>query len=290
MEFRTVKNITAIPQSIVYSGTQHVLMPLEERNFDEAVAARFLAVCGQAVSDTTDLAGSAYTLPSEAGRYTWLANMTGNPDLPETTKANEVDDKGITRKVDAPNPMRQYRDLRWELKGGHEQWTGQDGGLWQRSLPSKEVCLPAKRRIRIESEIAEQVLSRDARSAVPGAIIKSREPSGFEPTMEWEIDDVRAYCKLIDPTMNIGLDSNGLARQAQENSAKLKDVVTAAKSALLSRLYFRIANPAYRLPTRAEFQEYVTGKPTEEVVREEVEKLLEQSDKDAKRGLRKLNA
>lgn len=289
MQFRTLKNDTLIPQSVVYKGMQHVLLAREEKNFANDVAAKFLEICGSAVRDTTENMGSIYTIPSEHDKYMWLANMTGDPDLPDKVLADQYDEHSRLQKVEVDNPIKQFSDLRWEIKGGTELWYGADGVAFQRTLDSKWVGLPAKRRIRVEKDIGFQIMQRNARAMVKGAVIVSREPAEFEPKMEWELDDIRAYFKLIDPTASVG-DNEEFVTKGITDKAKRDQAVLEAKQGLLHRLYYRLVNPKYRLPTRAEFREYVTGKPTEEVVREELEHLVETAEKDAKRGMRKLNA
>ena len=60
------------------------------------------------------------------------------------------------------------------------------------------------------------------------------------------------------------------------------------KRVCYKRLFFRIVDPRYTLPTEAEFREFVTGAPPQEIAAEEVVMgMIEKSEKDVAKTKRR---
>jgi hypothetical protein len=307
-ELKTIKNTLAIPQNIIYKGRQFVLGPNDEQTFEAVIANAFLEKCEPIVVEVKTELGAVWA-PELQARTMWVANVTGNPDAPATVLDRRYDKLSMRfTEVEVPNPNRKARPIARELKGGHKQYTARDGGLVQESLPSKTWVVPTYRRVPMPEADGEWFLNRDAMCGPSrGAVIRSRPRSDFEPDMTWQYEDMRNYARLVDPTMDIGPDDAGIARAVKAEVDKLafdekwkpkkievelrersKEALRKAKQELFHRLYFRLVNPDYRLPTRAEYSEFVTGKSQEDVEEAEVEAILAKAEKANKKAEKQL--
>lgn len=302
METRTLKNTAGIAQSIVFGGKQLVLGPFAEEAFSADVAKKFLELRAPVVVDTSDNLGEAYA-PDIQASTVWIANITGNPDAPATIK-EKVWDARIRKRVlaDVPNPNKEPRTLTRELKGGHHQYFGSDGKMWQETLPGKTISVPPFRRRPLPAAEAEWFIGRDQKSTglTNPAVIRSRPQSDFEPDMKWKLDDMRVYFRLVAPDADLGPDAQtilnlakaevekegrkekwGVEKIDQEIQARAAEELRKAKQELFKRLYFYLVNPDYPLPTKAEYNEFVSGKSNEEIASEELADLLAKSDRVA---------
>jgi len=280
MSFRTLKNISALPASCVFGGKQHVLQAKDEQNFDAALATAFLEANPGTVVDNTEAIGALYEAPDATETHMWLANVTGNPDAPAKVSTTTYNDRFVPVKVDIDNPIKELNDLTWEFKGGQKQWIGRDGTMWQMALGGSTTTLPARRRIRVTQAQGEQILGRAGRASLKNAVIRSRAPTTFEPDASWEFNDIRSYLKLIDPNANIGPTEESI-QENLEHGEDFEQKLYNAKRDLLVRTYYRVCDPKYRLPTRAEFKQFTTGKSEQALTKESVQELLRESDKNA---------
>lgn len=120
-----------------------------------------------------------------------------------------------------------------------------------------------------------------------GAAIKSRAPSDFEPRPntidDWSLDDLRAYLKLMDPEAENGRSEEQVIRDAKKrNHRKPEEIevhIEEEKSLIMKRLFFRLADPQYPVPSRRDFNEFIRGAVQQEVqveddVVDQVEKQL----------------
>ena len=299
-DLKTIRNTLKIPQSVVYKGRQFVLGPLEEQTFDAVIAAAFLEKCAPIVEEAKSDLGATWA-PELQAKTKWVANVTGNPDAPSTV-ADRRYDKTVMRytEVQIPNPNLKPYPVARELKGGHRQYTARDGGLVQESLPSKTWVVPTYRRVPMPEAVADWFVNRDAMTGPGrGAVIVSRPRSDFEPDLTWSYEDMRNYARLTDPTMELGPEEGKLAQTVKEEIDQLafenkwvprkiavelkersKEALRKAKQELFHRLYFRLVNPDYPLPTRTEYSEFVTGRSQADLEDEEIERILANADKD----------
>lgn len=279
-DYRTVKNTSGVPQNVIYKGKQFLLSPFAEDTFSGEIARLFLERCAPIVVDTTENLGSTYAPDAEASTV-WIANVTGNPDAPDTVTESRLI-KG-TRKhedVEVTNPNKKPRTLSRVENGGHLQYMTKSG-LVQKSLASKVWDVPPFRRRSMPKGSANWFIGRDGTQETGrGAAIVSRAPSVFEPDINWGLDDMRTYMTLTDPTAPIG-PSEATLKENNPNASKfdMEDLVRVAKAELFKRLYFRLVDPRYRLPTRAEFNEYRTGKSQADLDKEKLDELLNESDR-----------
>lgn len=296
---KTIKNTLGVPQSVVFKGRQFVLGPNDEQTFEAVIADAFLEKCAPIVVEAKTELGAVWA-PELQARTMWVANVTGNPDSPEFVSDRRYDKTAMRfTDVQLPNPNRKAHPVAREWKGGHRQYTARDGGLVQESLPSKLWVVPTYRRVPMEESVGEWFINRDATNgAGRGAVIKSRPISDFEPKMDWKYEDMRVYARLTDATMSLGPDENAIAKEvkltidklAQDNEWKprkievelreaIKEALRKAKQELYHRLYFRLVNPDYRLPTREEYNEFVTGQSQADVEEAEADALIAKAEK-----------
>jgi hypothetical protein len=285
---KTIKNTSGVPQSIVFKGQQFVLERYDEQTYEALIADLFLDKCGPIVVDTTDNMGDTYA-PDFKRDTVWVANVTGDPDCPAEVEKTHVDkDTRRWKRSMVTNPNTVARALSREIRGGQRQYTAKDGGLVNETVPARVIEIPPYRRRPLPTHQAEWFLNRDASSESPGAAIKSTAPGDFEPEQSWSVDRLRAYLQYLEPSAGargiLGPSEDDLAKQVKEKkmgSTEAKELIRQTKQMLLKRLYFKVANPLYRKPTRIEFEEYLTGKSAAQLEQSEIDALLEKADKQA---------
>ena len=257
----TLKNNTGVPQSVVFKGQQIILDADAQKSFDSDVAEHFLSNRSPLVSKVEEKP-DAYETGTE---MVWLANFTGNKDLPETVSV-KMWASGRWTWADVPNPLREPYVVERFMDGGMREYTAKDGAPEAHNLAKTRFRLPPFTRRLYPKNLAQWSLRRDAVSESRGSIVKSRAPSMFEPTESWNLDDVRGYMRLIDPSAKIGPSESEVRSQAAQDpeairagESGLQAYVDDAKRLMLQRVFFRVANPDYHLPTREEFSEFMRG-------------------------------
>ena len=264
MGLTTLKNNTGVPQSIVFKGRQIVIDGNAEQTFDEQVATMFLEMRQPLVIKAEDPVDAFSDDPEN---MVWIANMTGNIDLPEKVQVKRLINKSWEY-VDAPNPKRKKTEIKREWDMGMQSYTAKDGALEMLNLGKKWITVPAFSRRLFPKNVASWSLNRDSRLEPEsrGSITKSRAPTEFEPTSHWKLDDIRAYFRLIDPGAEVGPSEAEVRKAAKtdENAVRAGEsgeaaYVDAAKRLIINRLFFRVVDPQYTLPTQAEFHEFITG-------------------------------
>tara|TARA_Y100000310_G_scaffold119905_1_gene118646 strand:- start:1886 stop:2809 length:924 start_codon:yes stop_codon:yes gene_type:complete len=257
----TLRNNTGVPQSIVYKGQQIVLDASAESSFDEEVAKKFIENRSPLVSLVEETPDSY----DGGAEMIWVANFTGNQDLPETVNVKQWA-SGRWTHAEIPNPRREVRVIERFMDQGMQGYTARDGVFEFNNLPKTRFRLPPHTRRAFPKNLANWSLKRDAISDLRGSIMKSRAPTLFEPDESWSLDDARGYLRLIDPSANVGPSESDVARKAAQDpeavragDSGVRAYVTNAKKTILRRLFFRVADPQYHLPTREEFNEFMRG-------------------------------
>ena len=294
MELSRIKNNTGVPQSIVHMGRQIALGPHETHQFAKEVADKFLENRAPLVSIVEEDLGGTYAEKDDS--IMWLANVTGNMDAPDMVKDKRFINKGWST-VDVENPNKGARDLSWMYDPGQEFYTARDGALESRNLFPVKYQIPSFMRRAVKKDVAQWILMRDSTSGptTRGAVIASRAPAAFEPSMSWSLNDMRAYLRLIDPDAEMVPSEEDVIKEAKKDSRirqagdeGLIAAVGAMKRVCYKRLFFRIVDPRYTLPTEAEFREFVTGAPPQEIAAEEVVMgMIEKSEKDVAKTKRR---
>jgi hypothetical protein len=300
---KTLRNTTAVPQSLIYKGRQFVLGEHEEQSFAGDVADAFLGKCAPVVVDIAYDIGHT-TVKHVEDTEAWVANVTGNPASPDLVEQKYFDKSSLrwsSREI--KNPNKAPHTISRESKGGHFAYTASDGGLVQKSLPSTVWTILPYRRVKMHKATADWFVTRDGSSgASRGACIMSRAPSEFEPDMTWSLDDMRVYMKLVMPDAPLGPDEAKIIAQAKSVAAKwakthtdakpedveakvkeeLRTGLNAAKQALFRQMYFVLVDPAYTLPSRKEFREFISGKSEDSISDDDMAELLAKADASMK--------
>ena len=299
MALVTLKNNTGVPQSIVFNGKQIILESNREQDFIQAVADKFVESRSPLVSVVEEDVGGVYE--DEDDGLIWIANITGNPDAPEKVLSKLFVDRRW-QMVEIDNPKREPRMLVNKFDMGMKSYIAKDGAIEALNLPKRRIEIPPFKRRALPSNQAKWWLNRDAISeaAIRGCSIKSRAPTEFEPNPknvdDWSLDDLRAYLKLMDPGAEMGRSEASVVSEAKKRGHRKPEEVSAhieeEKYLITKRIYFRLVDPQYSVPTKSQFLEFVHGqkeiKPIEEdIAAELIEKSAEQVKR--KRGRPKKN-
>jgi len=286
----TIKNNTGVPQSVVFRGRQIVLDAHAQRAFDSEIAEHFLSNRSPLVSKVEE----EPDIYDGATDMVWIANFTGNKELPETVNVKQWAG-GRWQRADAPNPLRTPIVVERWCDGGMREYTAKDGAPEAHNLAKIRFRLPPYTRRLFPRDLAAWSLHRDSGTEMRGAIVKSRAPTVFEPNDSWSLDDSRAYLRLIDPSAPVGPSEADVRSNAARNpeavkagESGLRAYVDDAKKTVLRRLFFRVANPQYHLPTREEFNEFVRGEvPSQKADADAVMDMLVGSAEEVKKVKRK---
>tara|TARA_R110000744_G_scaffold61318_1_gene126698 strand:+ start:1102 stop:2025 length:924 start_codon:yes stop_codon:yes gene_type:complete len=291
MALVTLRNNTSIPQNIVFHGKQIILGSNEEMDFIEVVAEKFIELRSPLVSVVEEDVGGVYE--DSQKDIIWVANMTGNPDAPDVIKAKLFVNRQW-QMVDADNPKKKARPLTMFFDQGMRSYTAKDGALEALNLAKKEIKIPPYKRRALPSNEAKWWLNRDSvcEAHYRGCSIKSREPTDFEPSPgnidEWALDNLRAYLKLMDPGAEMGRSQATVTSEAKKRGhrkdAEISAHVEEEKHLLMKRIYFRLVDPQYPVPSKSEFLEFVHGQKEVAPVEEDAAaSMIEKSTQEVKR-------
>lgn len=281
MDLKTIRNISPAPQQIVYKGQQIVLAEGLAETMDAGLADAFIEKCGGMIEVVED--GSDVFDPAGDSDVIWIANMTGDPVLADKLQIKQlVDKKWVITEID--NPAKKPHTLERMFQPGQVSYTGRDGGWMTKTLADYPVVIPPYKRRPFKKEIGEWFLRRTASSGAGynQTAVQSRKPSAFEPDLSWGLDEMRAYLTLVSASKEKDLGSDqAYLEKTFKSEVKFEAAMREAKQAILKRIFYYVAKPAYRLPTRLEFQEFITGKPAEDILMEDAERLLEKAEASA---------
>lgn len=253
MQLKKIKNFTSVPQSVVVDGDQIVIDANTERFFPVEIANEFLAECAESIREVN--IAQEYK-ESTKDDMVYLANMTGNPDAVETVKVKQPT-KGVWGMHDTANPLREPRDLSFQMKGPQQEYQGPEGLEGINVFPTT-YRIPRYSRRAFMPSVARWIMTRDARCEphYRNQVIESR-PVSWAPDNDWDLDDIRVYLKLCDPRAELGLDQAEVEASCVGMSESEKTIkVYEAKELALRRVHFRISNPAYPLPKQKQFDAF----------------------------------
>jgi hypothetical protein len=254
-----------VKQTIIFKGAEVSIAPNDEQLMVEEVANKFLLDCQGLIEEVAEDFGAEYQ-DNESGKL-WIANVTGNPDAPSMVQTRLFDSK-LKRWVtaDIENPIKAPRDLKEWAEGPMEEYTAKDGVAEALNHAGHYVRIPAFRRRQLDAGEVEWFMNRVSNAAraanIPGYPVSvamiSRAPSNFEPDTSWELNDIRMYLRLADPDAIIGPSEEEVLEQAAKDGVEEYEWaqrMNDAKRLEMKRVYFRLINPKYTLPTRATFNE-----------------------------------
>jgi len=254
-----IQNKSPRAKSILFRGREIIIDGHSSGDFDKSVAEKFLEVHRGVITRADDI-GTVYEADLATQEMVWLANMTGNPDSPETaeTAGHWSKAAGNIVRSNVPHPCREAMTIRRPYDLGQKEYVAKDGAPEGLNLQSVMIELPPYTRRQFPKDIASWMLTRDgtAGQEFSGRLMKSRPPSAFEPDMSWELDNMRVYLRLADPGSTLGESENTI--RANIKDKKEADIeVEKAKRRVWTRLFFCLVDPTVRLPTRSEFNEYI---------------------------------
>ena len=286
MKLVRLLNNTSVAQNIVFQGRQIIMGPNEEGEFHEEVANKFLEMRAPLVSVVEEDINEAFD--GDNREYIWVANMTGNPDAPDSVHAKIFLNNQWTHAT-IPNPNKEPRILRRKSDGGMVEYVAKDGALEAMNAGKITTEIPPFKRRKFSRVYATWWLNRDGlgEAQVRGASIKSRAPSNFEPDLNWSLDEMRSFLKLMDPNADLGRSKDQVTKEAKKRNHRKAEEIEAhirqEKTLCMKRLYFRLADPRYPVPTREEFSEFLLGAPatpdtpTNEDIIDDAEKQLKKA-------------
>lgn len=262
-EIVTVRNRINQPVSVIFNGKRVVIEAFEEMSMPQLVANKFLEAHPNSVENTLDDAFGASMTPQETPKTMWLANVTGNPDAPESFKYERFD-KVTGKMIDVfeANPNRKPRLLKYAMKGAEVLEKNKDGVTESTYRPGRYFELSPYRLMEVDADVGRWIMQREMRARTAGgtACVIARKLPEFSPNYSWSIEDLRTYltllrdCDLRD-TKKYGATTAMLTSQFGSKPKELELRIHDAKRALMKYIYFCQINPSIPLPTREEFEE-----------------------------------
>lgn len=240
-----LKNRTGEVQRAFVDGNIEQLLPYQTGNFSPEVAAAFLEQRRGFVSKHV-AARIPTPLPNE--QIIWIANVTGNPFLPERVTLRRYK-KGEEEEYEVDNPLRTPAVIRRKYKGGQRtQQTRLDPYSEESlNLPGDYVELPPYTRAPISVVLGEWMLRRDNQQARHhiGKMIQCRPPAEYEPNEAWSIPRLRFYAaQILDIPQNYLDAITGPDADLSEGEQKI---------GLLRHMFFRLVDERWNLPSKASF-------------------------------------
>jgi len=264
-----IRNVSEDSQYIITEkGVKITLLPHEERECDDKIANQFLENCRPLVEKIAEF--NINSTPYSVPEIIWLANMTGDPDEPEHLNIRIWNRKeGISEYKKIPNDKRTPRPVSEPYSQG-EIIDEIREGVYRGITPTPEtISIQPYQRKAFSQEKGTFLLNRALQymDGMSGALIRSRAPSDFEPTTGWSLDKMRAYLYLVDEKAILGLSEAECKEKAVSHDQYKKDKTTIekmyieeAKTLTMKRIYFRLVNPKYKLPSKLDFDRYTRGR------------------------------
>lgn len=289
----TLYNQSPSDASVFVNGKRLFLHAFSEGIFDEEVAHAFMHYNPGIVveaPDLTNLTAETVTKPTTV----WVANMTGNPDAPSKMRIKQLVNKRWSE-TEVDNPAKAPRKLVERMAGTWVEKTDARGELTAGRKPWKRVEVPPYKRVEMTEVAGRWFLNRVAMARFghnPAAgerlvfAIKARPPGAFEPDASWDLDELRAYFRYIEPTAKLPASEADIrARGAKSNMREdeIEFAIGREKRELMKRLFFRVVNPkGPRLPSREEFMQFLGAEaaPAEDDPMD----ILEQAEEEVQRA------
>lgn len=258
-----IRNRSKIDQFIIVGGERIELKAFHTKVVAPHLADAFTNECSPhvvreegGIDQFQDAGAGAGVQPGQ--EYTWLMNATGNPDSPEELEFKRHTKDGPTI-VSVKNPKHDPLIVRQELGGGQvpARTRGEDTVL---NLGKTEVTIWPYSRKAFDKPIADWLLRRDGQQGetMRGCVKEAREPTGHEPNDTWDLDDLQLYAKMLG-IERVGAKMSTLKKTAKTKSRSLEELVDETKTELLKRLFFRVADKEYPLPSYDKWLSYKDG-------------------------------
>lgn len=271
-------------KKIVNESTQPIVLPMtingerviheieagQTMAFPVEVAQRFLEKRPEFIKDaslreltTTEAAFAAQQVQNE---IMWVANMTGNPslsDAPEKITIREFSKADRVYKThEVENPLKEARSWMGHMKGDMEEYKGPSGFTLARQTPGWNIELKPFTRQPFPKKVARWVIQRSMRNEehARGAVIESRPPQPFEPSLEWSLNDLRYYLQMLDPHAKLECQTEESIRnnfsKTKKSDLEIERIILDLREKLYKRIWLRIVKPDVNLPTREDFEAF----------------------------------
>lgn len=265
MKPAAIRNASRVEQYVIVDGRRHAIAPYQIKVFDEAIGQAFVERCSPHCIAEGGI--NAIDEDQPFGERVWLYNLSGNPDLSPEVAVEEYEKGKLARRM-IPNPLLEGHIISHKLGGGETKAVAH-GELTSLRQPARVLTLYPWTRKAFEKAHADWFLAREgARHEVSRAVGRSRPPSGFEPNDSWELNDLILYAKTVDSRCPITPTAQTI--ESWHKSGKrddltdrlgfdcstlpLQSAITTATGLMMRRLFFRVANPLYTLPTKSDFE------------------------------------
>lgn len=252
-----LQNLMDNEQFVYVDGKKWALAPFQIGYLPEKVASAFQKERGQFVRSYAREPG--YIEQGEP--IVWIANMTGNPFLPDKIE-REVVRKGKVEFETIDNPLSRPRHQRWSLHVGQKvvQVETSDG-LEKKALnfPPRQFELAPFERKPFALKYAQRALDRDSYSEKheQGKLMACREPQPGEPNGTWSYMELRLYAELMDKATFLPmLTTEGTGKDKKLAKFPAIDEVKGGmklnhqeelKAELLTYLFFRLIDSRFPL-------------------------------------------
>lgn len=254
----TLRNTSNVEQQVLAGNTHDLVAPYQEIVLLEADAEHALRTYDFLEKINMNAIGREVRDDNTAP--IWMANMSGNPDAPKKlslglhkNKMTGLKEETFTDNLLA-NPL--PYTTRYNLATAPEKEHFRSDKI-ELTQPARRFQIMPYERKPVENRVARIVKAkiRDASAArrIIGHVIESRPPGAYEPDASWSLDEIRLWLFLADRKCILG-DSEREIRRAADDEAAANKALVQAKLLGLKRVYFRSADPQYRLPTRTEFE------------------------------------
>lgn len=258
----TLRNNTENFLHVIHNGQRESLPPFSEEIFREDVAKAFFAEHKGRVEymDLDNL--SAPVVDPNIPKTVWVANVTGNPDAPDTVAdkrfnqlRKDYEEYQVTNKHKKPKPVEM------NMKGDEFVETLQDGSTRSVRTSDKNILIPEYRVIELPANQAGWLLNRARQDSKGGYTfaIRSRPMPEWRPNRNWSLDDMRLYYGLAkdvkwDDYERYGRSEAQYKAQFSSNPDEVELTINRQKLLYLKRIFFVLADPTNVLPIKEEFE------------------------------------
>ena len=253
-----IRNTTGEKQAIVWKNKQIVMQAHEEGLFDAPLAEAFLERLAPAIINVSKERIGKVVETEVKRRRIYIANMTGNPDAPDTIEARVWENKRWGSHGE-PNALKTPMQLTEMLEGPQTEYTDKYGYPAAFNMVARAVSVPPYTRAVMDEGIGLWFLNRcylSTPSSGDSRVVKAiecRPPHNFEPDIDWSLDDMRAYLQLADPNATLGPTEAEIHTANAEDEDAAEAALRDASLLCWRRIYFRLVDSKYRLPSKSEF-------------------------------------
>lgn len=264
---KAVRNISRVEQYVIIENRRHAIGPHQIRVFEDAIANQFVARCHPFVIDEGGI--NAIDEDRPRGDRVWIYNLTGNPDVPKEIEIQQSVKGGRVERVKIPNPLAEGQPVH-RMKGGGEETKTVHGELTSVRHPARELIVHPWTRKAFDKDDAQWMLQREANRAPHMQMLaRSRAPGPNEPNETWGLHELIVYARIVDTNCPIVPNEATLEKWYADgykdaiserllvdvSHLPLQRVMAEAKNLMVRRLFYRVADVRYQLPTKEEFNQ-----------------------------------